>query len=687
MSKSKLPVPQRREHDSPPVKNRKALNELTEMINHSPKYAAKAASESPQNASFVMPKLEMSRTRKLPVAQHHQKSGIVQPMQIPPQMKERMRSLSEQHSGLRLRDTKPRTGRFSSLGTTNTQELSMKHGGVSVEERLLKLATVEREKLFELEKKIRAARGTSDEIEKIKSTLMKGISKLKSEIGSTEVGIINIEDKLESTRLIVQKEKIHDEQMCTLKLKEIQNQLLREQDEFKAMMEQELANARDYKDEQSQQEIVTLEFELKEITREVELIRTKHEEKLTKEKLVMEEEMNKLIKMEEHTGEELSKHYETKMSTLNKMNEELDGVQANIDDITNEVKKIDEELQLQRDAQSGVTDAVDKLLAQISGVKEESSILEDELSMITQEANEVDQRYKDSLDRLRKERHFRRRIENSIEDIQGKHRVYVVVPEKCQVKEIDHNPSLQQLIHDDATYEFNKIFHASDELICEETCSLMESVFTGCNVSFIITGGDDSDVLSNLMKQSKQLISERQQKWIQRGWSFDYSVQSVKITERGVFDLLDDSPCEIKLENRSVVSRSPSRPFDDVIKFYTSDPSNLDSSTLIKMCITATSKQKSFTSFAYFLDLSHIESSPLIRQSVTKIELLKCGTMEFENPMYQLVHQLYANTKIITMINLSESLDVNWLNLGRFIQQVDVVPVKRVYSKITSTTT
>jgi chromosome segregation ATPase len=668
MSNSKLPVPQSRLiHDSPPVKNRKALNELTEMINYSPKYSAKASTIP---SSIPLPKLDIKKTRKPQRTSIPQPSQPIQSVQISAQVKERMRSLSEAHSGLRLRDSKPRIGRFS---TSSFQDPSAAKKDTVMEDRILKLIEVEKDKLHEFDKKINQAKRQNENFEKMKITLMRDVSHFKTQISDTEVGIINMEHKIESAAEKVRREKTHDEQMFTLKLKEVQNQMVRELDDFKVMMEQELANARNYKDNESQQEIVKLETELEELRKQADALRKLHENKLSRERALMEEKMEKVIQNEEMKGGELMKEYEAKLEKLAKLNHELDEVQTENESIICEIKKLDSEISEQKNIGDAISKSAEKLTTQISKLKLEQSELDRHLTELTTQSHEIDNIYEDSSNRLKKERHFRRRIENSIEDLLGKHRVYLTIPDDSHIEENDVDPSCELLNWNGLLYQFNKIFKTSDEFKFEEICSVAEYIFNGCNVSFILSG-DDSTLTSSMLEQCHKLLHDRESRYLTKGWKFDYSMQGVNITPKGVFDIYTSQPCGIKVENRSITSTSLSRPLETSFELS----SEQDSSTLIKLTLDAQSTTRSYTSHVYFLDLSHIQSLPLIQKAISKIQLNKYGSTEFDNPMYQLIHQLYANTKIVTLLNMDE-LNGQWLELGEVIRSVDVVPVKRVY--------
>lgn len=662
MSDSKLPVPSSRlVHDSPPVKNRKALNELTEMIN-SPKYSMKDPSH--QQSSIPVPKLEVQKTRRT------HRSGIPtpQPIHVPAQIKERLRSLSDAHSSMKLRDTKPRMGRFSLAG----QDPSAIKRDSLMEERIIKLIEVETDKIHELDKKIKETKRLNEEYGKARTLLMRDISNFKSEVINAEVGIVNMEDKMQNSIDNLAKEKLHNEQLYTLKLREVQNQMVRELDEFKAMMEQELASVRNYNDAEAQSEIATLEAEQSETTNEVDQLRKAHQEKLKAESELKEKELELVVQSEEAKGEELTKEYALNMELLSQLQDEFDSTQSDIDAISHEISRLDVELSNSKLSQSSVKEETDKLMQQISSLRKESTELDKTVTQITMETNETNGIFEESLNKLKRERHFRRRIENSIEDLTGMHRVYLRVPDDSNTTDCDGDTSLQELHANDTTYVFSRIFKASDELISEETCSLVESALNGCNVSFILTG-DDCTMASSIMGQCHIMLHEREPKL--RGWKFNYQVQTVNITPNGVFDMNSEKSCEIKVENRAIVSTSDVCEYTSGFKLNTP----ADSSLLVKISIDARSDARSFTSSVYILDLSHIDSLPLLQQAIAKIGQGKCGTKEFDHPMYQLVHQLYANTKIVTMLQLDE-LDAQWLELGRMIQNVKVVPVKRVYS-------
>lgn len=683
---SKVPVPRSRlAHDSPPVKSRKALDEVTEKINHSPKFRRKldrseAEDEDGDEGEMTgaVHKMEIQKTRRV-----HRTSGIpmLHSSQLPQQIKDRVRSLSEASSGLKLRDREPNTSRFALVSTqTHQSKRPWAMRDSNLELRLNKLVQVEQEKIRELDKKIKDARHQNEGCEKQKTCLMRNISRLKTEISNTEVGIINIDEKMESMKLVMEKEKAHEEHMVTLKLKEAQNQMLRELDEFKSMMEQELQTVKDYKDEESQAEIVKLKRELDEISDKASHLRQERENRIQQERESLQLKLDDVVTTEQKKGEQITQRIEDKMTLFTEQNEELGKVQEAIKSITDRIKSIESENAYQMDIRSNFTQSHDELISKINTLQVESDSVDSKLATITQQKNDVHKEYQNALQKLCKERHFRRKIENSIEDMVGKHRVYVQVPTGSHVEDVETDPSLQQLVLDDGSYyQFNKVFIKGDELMCQETCSLMENLFNGCNVSLLLIGDDDntSNLLGSMVNNCWDLIQDVEHKFKQRGWNFDYSVQSVNVDPNGVFDLFDSSPCAVKVENRSVMMSTEPREFTKV-RETCNDP---DSSTLMKLTLKSRKGERNISSNAYFLDLTRIDALPLVSKAIDKVQLLRFGTLEFENPMYQLVHQLYSNTKVITMINVDRVDNEKWLDLGQYVQTVDVVPVNRVYSK------
>lgn len=680
---SKVPVPRSRlAHDSPPVKSRKALDEVTEKINHSPKFRRKLdkseEEEDREEVTGIVPRMEIQKTRRV-----HRTSGIpmLHSSQLPQQIKDRVRSLSEASSGLKLRDREPNTSRFTLVSMQSHQsKRPWATRDPNLELRLNKLVQVEQEKIRELDKKIKEARHENEGCEKRKSCLMRNISRLKTEISNIEVGIINIDEKMESMKLVMEKEKAHEEHMVTLKLKEAQNQMLRELDEFKSMMEQELQTVKDYKDEKSQNEIVELKRQLDELSDKASHLKQARENRIQKERESLQLKLDDVVTTEQKKGEHITRLIEDKMTLFSEQNEELGKVQDAIKSISDRIRSIESENAHQMDIQSNFTQTHEELISKINTLQVESGSVDSKLATITQQKNDVHMEYQNALQKLRKERHFRRKIENSIEDMVGKHRVYVQVPTGSHVEDVETDPSLQQLVLDDGSYyQFNKVFIKNDEMMCQETCSLMENLFNGCNVSLLLMGNDDntSNLLGSMVNSCWDLIHDVEHRFKQRGWNFDCSVQSVKVDPNGVFDLFDSSPCAVKVENRSVIMSTKSKEFTKVHELC----NDSNSSILMKLTLKSNKGERTITSNAYFLDLTRIDALPLVSKAIDKVQLLKFGTLEFESPMYQLVHQLYSNTKVITMINVDRVDNEKWLDLGQYVQTVDVVPVNRVYSK------
>lgn len=701
---SRLPVPSLRyTHDSPPVKTRKALEEVTGTVNQSPTFSKTLNTSA--NSNPISAKKIQSMPNSLP---HTQNTGIPAPrmLELPKQRRPKamvtsaslqsstarqsLRAFSDANSKVPSSSklaVHSRTGvRSTSLGMQDPEVLKRQFKN---QENLMKMISVQRERVDHTEKLIAESKKKSDELEKRRYDIQRSISTFKTKISDAEVSLINVDHKLGMAKHAAVKERHHEEQMLTLKLKEDQNAMLRELDEFKAMMDQELEKARMYHDDESNKEIEALQSKLNVVSKDIGALRRANDKEYGAEKDKLEKELNYLIYEEEKKGEASTKKYETTAQELSDLTESFEKTKMDVVTLESLNETLRDQIKHKEEIVSTSKSMTADLISQIEQLKKDNELIDGEVDQATEDAAAVDQKYQMSVTKMHKEKLFRQRIENSIDGMVGKLRVYArVLPTDASVLNIsavEEDPGVAVLSHGDETYFFNKVFspQLSNHEISSESCSLVENALNGCNVSIIMSGSEDDTLTPVLLRQCLAALREREERYISKSWAFEYGIQITCITPNGVSDAMTSESSEIKLENRSVNSTASSTSPDNIPKFQTEE----NSSTLIKITITAKSPHKSFTSSIYILNLTRIESFDLIHNTTTKVSQNKFSTTEFEHSMYQLVHSLYSNTKVVTLVNIDDAeSDENkkWLELTKFVSSVNSVPVKRVYSKITS---
>lgn len=679
---SKLPLPNNRSnHGSPPVKNRKALSNITEVIN-SPKFSKNnTINTEPQRPTLKMD-TRKQRVPKTSIPTSHISSETML----------KVRGLSLAGSELQSRKPEKSNRKSNIFDSTSFKDPAAIKKQEELEQRFEKYVDVQREKLEELNRQINESKRKMEELTKSKNSFARNTFDLKSKIDEAEVNIIHMEDKIQTLQKNVEKTIAHEEQMNTVKLKEQQNLMIRELDEFKGMLNQELQNAQAYKDDEAVKEIAKLEEESNHVSLTLNSLKQATKERLDKEREHLEKELEKIVTKEESKGDELAKKFEEKSNFIDGLKIKVKELESKIMGVDNEKKEFDNEMQQHLKLQSTYNDEFNELEKQVQELELKDSNIDQELSNINHEHESVTALYNESHHKIDKERKLRRRIQNSIQELTNKLRVYTRILDHETSNKLSFNinqqdeDGKQNLILDDKKYyTFDKVFteEFKDQEVCDEIVCLSENNLNGANVSIIMTGFEDNTLIQELLKTTFNNLIQREDKYKSKQWVFKYTIQYLSITTEGVVDLLTGTQSNVKLENRSV--QTDAKSIESLSDISHIEPPS-DASTLIKLIVSGTNPQKSFIASTYLINLSQIKSTDLILHAVTKIKDNKFSTSEFaESPMYQLIHCLYANTKTLTLVNLSnnvENLKENekLLEIANFINQVDAVPTKRVYS-------
>lgn len=679
---SKLPLPNTRSYQgSPPIKNRKALSNISGIIN-SPTHSK----HSSLDKEITNRKMEARRVPKTNIPSRNISSETMT----------KVRNLTI--AGLELKNTRKieKPNRQSSIFDPNSlRDPAAIRKQEEMDERLEKMVDVQRRKLDELTRKIKDFKDKHEELSRSKISLQRNAIDLQSKIDDAEVNSINMDHKIEVLEKSVEKNIAHEEQMNTVKLKEQQNILIRELDELKEMLNQELQNAQMYKDDQSVEEIGKLEEQTKHLSLTLSSLKQGTKERLSKERENLEKELEKVVAAEEVKGEELAKKFEEKSNELEQLKSQLNSLESQISTIQTEKTELARQTEEQLTFQSSFDDKFNSLEKQIQELTLQNATADSELTDAKQESDKATALYNESKNKLEKEKKLRRRIENSIQELNNKLRVYtrVLDADLSDKLLLEFNKSnedqKQNLTINDSYFTFDKVFSTDfdDQAVSDEIVCLTENNLNGANVSIIVAGYEEESLIYELLRTTIQNLKQREDKYKPKQWEFNYNVQYLSITTEGVVDLIDKKPTTIKLENRAIQTQA--KAVESIDQVNNLEPPN-NASTLIKMTVSGSNPQKSFVASTYLLNLSQIKSSDLILHAVTKVRENKFSTSEFaESPMYQLIHFLYSNTKSLTLFNLSNDgsqIEENkkLLELATLVNQTDSIPVKRVYSTFTS---
>ncbi|CCH41114.1 Kinesin-3 [Wickerhamomyces ciferrii] len=680
---SNIPLSNKNLSGSPPIKNRKAFNNITKEVNNSPKYSNHTNIERNSSKRTSM---RLGTLRKTSI-----------PTNINAETMSKMKSLSQ--AGMNFEASKRtniKSSRQSNIFDSSSALSGSLNDPLSIRRQQEALEKNERHanslrgQIEEKSRQIQEINEIIKDLTRSRNSLVRHAIDIKSKIDDAEISIINIDHKIEALERSVQKDILHEEQMNTIRIKEQQNILIRELDEFKAILEEQLQHAHSYRDDESKAEIAKLEEESVQLSNTLNSLNEGTQDRLRKEKEVLDKELEKILAAEEARCEDITKAFEEKSVKLQSSQEILNDLNSKLSNVKSKKQDLIERIDEQTKIQENYNDKFSELEKQLRELKLKHDIVDEELAGVTEVHDLATASYNESYNKIDKESKLRRRIQNTIQDLNNKLRVYArVLPSSNDQSNFQISPACgeeKQSISTktNSTYLFDKIFNNDflENDICDEIVCLNENNLNGANVSVLFTGFEESLLFDELSQKTLDALIQREEKYKSKNWYFEYGFKFLSITTNGVFDLVTGKESNLKLENRTIHTDAESVKSSNLKLAETSS----DASILIILTVNGTNGTKSFTSHSYSMNLSHIESSDLILHAVSKIRENKFSSSEFtESPMYQLVHFLYSNTKSLTFINLvndENKSDENkkLLELASFVNETDAIPIKRVYN-------
>jgi hypothetical protein len=552
-------------------------------------------------------------------------------------------------------------------------------------QRALKMMDVTRDKLDQTNKKLEDANAQMSVLAQTRAKISEDTELLKRKIDDAEVEIVNVESKISQAQRDLDSSKVYEEQRFTLIFKERNSQILKDLEELESEGKRALEKAQRTDNKDLKEEIVALETEVKEKSAERDELNELIDQKLEKRRKQLDLDMEKAIVVEESKNEEFYKDFEIKTDEVNKLNEQEDLLKDSMQKMQGEIDIIDADVEKAKEIESISDSKLEDLLKQLAALEESEFEVDLELQKITEEADQVASIYDSTKVKIEKEKSLRRRIQNSIEDYNGKLRTYVKInngSDDLKVEYDDKDVELQTVSIDNQQYRFNKIFTKKhEEEIIQEIITFTENALKGISLS-LFSINTDSYINNQLIESTLEFWTnraaavERYQKW-----KYTYSFQAFQYDDatEGFIDLQTKLNTDISYEDSRLESNSSVIRDFESLQLLLASSSDKSLPTVINLVMTRSEAGRSIDSSCIFIQIpkSHVDEQfkKMLRNfSKSPIE---------SNKFYELIHSLYINSKSLSLFEVNRD-DSDLLKVAKALSTLNSSSSRKSHSRAKS---
>lgn len=524
-----------------------------------------------------------------------------------------------------------------------------------IERKLTKMVELEQDRLNDLESDLKEAKTDSMRLSSKITNLEAAIRTSKNQNDVNISTVATLEDKLHLENQKINSTKIHEAKMSTFKIQEEQNIIIRELDDMKMLLEEELRHAQDYRDQESEKEMVKMEEEIVQLKHALKILDESNQERLKANKEQLEIQFQDYIKEQELKNEQLTKNYDLKTNELEKMKIKLDQVKSQLKELKTSVLRIKDELKEIDYLKQNSMSIESHLLQEIERLKLEQSVKLTQLEQATNSHSSADVEYKRTVQRYTKEQTIRRKIENSIEELESKLRVYVRILSHGNKSsggntisfDFDHDLHQTLQLSQGETFTVNHVIasHCSNHDTYKEVeIFLKKNVSNAINVSLVLVGIEEDYFMEDLLDDIKNGLLDSED-------SFQYQLESFG---------------ELKTL---------------LIKFTKNGKQYQTRLNILNLTCSSKLKGKSF------------EQIELLHNTLELIQSCQYS----ENPQFtpmmsleEILLHVYSTSKCLTLLSIKEQqqeeeqdteLNKRIMGVSRLIANVDALPLKRMYEK------
>lgn len=439
--------------------------------------------------------------------------------------------------------------------------------------------------------------------------------------------------------------------------------------EIKFSMENEINDAKQYRDEWIVEEIKTIRAEIDILRKD--LLRIKESKQLTlkEESAELENEINNFLKDKTEEVDQLSTQFEEKEEEINRVYSEYQELHSKVTDKEQEVARLQETISNIESNMINFASIKSALFKDLSTVDTTLAQVKKQSETYQEIYDKENQKYMTTLRKVEKNEAKRRILENSIFDYQGKIRVYAI----SESGDVHNNV----LAHNNKEYLFNNVTTPNSEVSEEFSCLVLSSITGGCNVSVVFTGVENQNlVTTSILKSYNHLLSRCSSLRNTKSWDFMFHFKSIGLTDEGVVDLLNS---ETSIDINSLSGRLGQIPAQPMI--IDKDPNSKEFKQILTKCneiplqakihiisIEVTAENKHIECDIMFMDMTGTKMT-----SQTEILLGFPNELERNGKVGKFLQFAYSRTKCLFIgnLDLKDLETTNFLNVLQKIQNTD----------------
>ena len=444
--------------------------------------------------------------------------------------------------------------------------------------------------------------------------------------------------------------------------------------EIKFSMENEINDAKQYRDEWIVDEIKTIGAEIDILRKD--LLRTKESKQLTlkEESAELENEINTFLKDKTEEVDQLSTQFEEKEEEINRVYSEYQELHSKVTGKEQEVARLQETISSIERNMANFASTKSALFKDLSTVDTTLAQVKKQSETNQEIYDKENQKYMTTLRKVEKNEAKRRILENSIFDYQGKIRVYAI----SESGDVGNNV----LVHNNKEYLFNNVTAPNSEVSEEFSCLVLSSITGGCDVSVVFTGVENQNLVNtSILKSYNHLLSKCSSLRSTKSWDFTFHFKSIGLNDEGVVDLLNS---ETSMDINSLSGRLGQIPAQPMI--IDKDPNSKEFEQILTKCNEIPLQAKiHIISIDVAAENKHIECDIMFMDMTgTRMSLQTEILLEFPNELAcngkvgKFLQFAYSQTKCLFIGNLEQKdlETTNFLNVLQKIQDTDS-PYKR----------
>lgn len=396
-------------------------------------------------------------------------------------------------------------------------------------------------------------RGLTEKIDDLEidiNELKRANKKLVTRLLELRQAINSHKRKFEYLEDSIMKNVYNKEKMVNVKLKEYSNELDSQFEDFKFELSNQLAIAKNFKDDDIIQMIDKLNTKKSQLTSQFNHLLQMKTDKIKLETTELDKQLAKFLEQKMDKSDQLSKQYEFKQNKLNELVSQLNDLKLEIDLMKHENKFIQDQINTLESSDNNFINVKNDLLTKINALESKLSDItkiDNEFNVKLSKTNEI---YEDISNRISKHNNTKLILENSIlNHLNNSCRIYVNVPSYI-------NPTLDNSfeINKNHFFQFDKTLSTNNQSdILAQFKYFISSNILNENLSIVLSGNElepnndqspHQDLFAALVFNSYKQISNK--------WDYlTLNCKAIELTDNSINDILDSSQ---KLSNRLIES-------------------------------------------------------------------------------------------------------------------------------------